>query len=918
MKNNVLFFTVLLCNLTLLAQQPKSVKPLPAEARSAKAGVTTRAVVIGISDYQDKDIPDLRFADKDAEAFANFLYSPAGGSLDADHLKLLLNSQATMAQFAKALDWLMENIKEGDQAIIYFSGHGDVEKKTLTQPGYLLCWDAPSQVYMAGGAFKLGDLQEVISTLSIQNKAKVVVITDACRSGSLAGNSVGGAQATAASLTKQFANEIKILSCQPDEYSIEGEQWGGGRGAFSFNLVDALYGLADQNNDLFVTLQEVGRYLEDHVTAEVAPLSQVPMVLGSRTERLAVVDAQLLTDLRTGKTSQMALLMPIELRGLEDKVLADVDSNIWNLYQLFNESLKNKAFFEPSTACADVYYEQLIREPNLVRLHPSIRRNYAAALQDGAQQIINIFIKTDVQQLECLGKSVLLEPIPRLLDRAAELLGEEHYMYRSMIARKLLFESMVFSWNKKNPDGQLADHCLKLCRQSLALEPQSPLPWYMMSKIYLDNLRLPDSAFICAREACKIAPNWVLPYVDLGNRLSSLDKFNLAKQALKESEAINPNHPYVINQNAIWHYLQNGQSNIEKAVELFEKYRVNGGQVYTCWNNSYGNALQLIGKYAESEKEYFNSIAMDSTESSTWDNLGLLYSKMGRYVEAEPALKKAVSLDSTNATAWSNLGNLYSLTGRYTEAEEVEKKAIFLDSTNVKYWLFLSRLYHKMNKVTESEQISIKAISIDSTYAASWHNLASLYMKLGRNAEAEPLLKKGISLDSTVAVLWNDLGMVSYFLKYPEADQFIKKAISLDSTYTTAWNNLGALYLFTGHYLEAQSVLKKSSAMDSTFATPYKYLGMAYLKTNQIDDARQAFLKSLKINPNYGGGLLGLAYILVLEKKLEEALRYVEQAIQKGITFEQLQNDTDLAPLRERSEQWQLLMKKHFPDKAKD
>ncbi len=52
-------------------------------------GATTRAVV-GISDYQDPGIPDLRYADRDAEAFANYLCSPAG-----DHLKVLTNQNAT-------------------------------------------------------------------------------------------------------------------------------------------------------------------------------------------------------------------------------------------------------------------------------------------------------------------------------------------------------------------------------------------------------------------------------------------------------------------------------------------------------------------------------------------------------------------------------------------------------------------------------------------------------------------------------------------------------------------------------------------------------------------------------------------------------------------------------------------------------
>jgi len=325
-----------LCLPDKTAAQQKSVTPLPAVVPQGgtKAGATY-AVVIGISDYQDPGIPDLRFADKDAEAFANFLRSPAGGSLDGDHLKLLLNSAATMAQFAAALDWLWEVSKEGDQAIIYFSGHGDVEKKSLTQPGFLLCWDAPSRVYMGGGAFALPMLQEVISTLSIQNKAKVVVITDACRSGTLSGSSIGGAQATAANLAKQYANEIKILSCQPNEYSIEGEQWGGGRGAFSFHLVDGLYGMADANTDASVNLMEIGRYLEDHVTSEVAPQSQVPMMVGNRTERLAAVFPDLLEQVRKNKAGQLPTFSPTDSRGIEEDVLAAADTSVRELYRLF-------------------------------------------------------------------------------------------------------------------------------------------------------------------------------------------------------------------------------------------------------------------------------------------------------------------------------------------------------------------------------------------------------------------------------------------------------------------------------------------------------------------------------------------------------------------------------------------------------
>ena len=151
---------------------------------------TTRAVVIGISDYQSPNIPDLRFADKDARAFAEWLRSPAGGAISDENIRLLTNEQATNARIGADLDWLVEVSQEGDEAIIYFSGHGDVETKTFSQFGFLLAWDSPPINYKVG-AYSIVYLQDVISTLSNLKKARVAIITDACHSGKLAGSTIG-------------------------------------------------------------------------------------------------------------------------------------------------------------------------------------------------------------------------------------------------------------------------------------------------------------------------------------------------------------------------------------------------------------------------------------------------------------------------------------------------------------------------------------------------------------------------------------------------------------------------------------------------------------------------------------------------------------------------------------------------------
>ena len=69
--------------------------------REGKMG-TIWAVVVGISRYKDTDL-NLRYADRDAEEFAEFLRSPEGGKVDNAHIRVLINEQATRQRIFEAL-----------------------------------------------------------------------------------------------------------------------------------------------------------------------------------------------------------------------------------------------------------------------------------------------------------------------------------------------------------------------------------------------------------------------------------------------------------------------------------------------------------------------------------------------------------------------------------------------------------------------------------------------------------------------------------------------------------------------------------------------------------------------------------------------------------------------------------------------
>lgn len=69
---------------------------------------STRAVVVGISEYQDASLPAAPGVRKDAELFAAFLRSRSGGLLPSHHIQLHTGAQATLAQFSTALAWIEE------------------------------------------------------------------------------------------------------------------------------------------------------------------------------------------------------------------------------------------------------------------------------------------------------------------------------------------------------------------------------------------------------------------------------------------------------------------------------------------------------------------------------------------------------------------------------------------------------------------------------------------------------------------------------------------------------------------------------------------------------------------------------------------------------------------------------------------
>lgn len=252
----------------------------------SKTGVRW-AVIIGISNYQDTEIPSLRYASSDAQAFYDWAISPDWGKYAPSQVKLLLDKEATGANIKKALfEWLRGALDE-DMVTIYFAGHGSPESPDSPTNLFLLPYDTQYKSIATTG-FPMWDIETALKRFIKANK--VVVIADACHSGGVGlsfdiarranrGIKINPISSGIQNLS-QVGDGVCVISASSDnQFSQESKRWGGGHGVFTYFLLKGLKGDADYNRDTSVTLGELTSYLSEQVRRETKN-AQSPTVAG--------------------------------------------------------------------------------------------------------------------------------------------------------------------------------------------------------------------------------------------------------------------------------------------------------------------------------------------------------------------------------------------------------------------------------------------------------------------------------------------------------------------------------------------------------------------------------------------------------------------------------------------------------------
>lgn len=231
------------------------------------------AIIVGISEYKHSDW-NLRFADRDAETFAQLLQTDSGGGFNPEYICQLINQDATTQNLTKALRSFLQQPAREDLVVVYLACHGSPD---INRPEnvYLLTHDT-DPVDIAGTALPMREINLALTENLLAEK--VIVLADTCHSAAIGNSSGRRSTQDQATVVNRYLQEVSkakngmalITSAEANEASFEDVKWGGGHGVFTYYLLEGMRGAADRNKNGIISVGELFEYVRENVKQATA------------------------------------------------------------------------------------------------------------------------------------------------------------------------------------------------------------------------------------------------------------------------------------------------------------------------------------------------------------------------------------------------------------------------------------------------------------------------------------------------------------------------------------------------------------------------------------------------------------------------------------------------------------------------
>src|SRR5580698_8129609 len=565
-----------------------------AATAAAQTGGQTYALLVGISKYAKPEL-SLQFADADASVFSRLLESPLGGSVPAANVLLLTDDKATTAAVRNGFqDFLKRRAGKNDTVVILIAGHGIADGKNAS----ILTYDSDPQD-LNSTALGMDELQSLFEG-QLSKVGRVLLFVDVCKAGT-----IGTIHNTTVASNVQQLGDIQgdlfgLLASRPREVSLEGPEFGGGHGVFSYFVIKGLEGAADQNHDGVVDADELIKYVSDQVPMATAN-KQHPREFGTYDNMLRLSDTR-----KPGiDVAQWRVLMdsrdggPLYLAGapqLTSGAQAAVDrfTSAINAGRLLPAD-PNNAFTALGEVKAAVTAEQYRERENQLRV----------ALENKGQQVLLRYLAGD-QTPQSRDE---FQSGARYMDAARTLTGESLFLE----GRQDFFQGRALLFDKKFPEAA------NLLEEAVRIDPGAAYGFNALGIAYLEQAQY-NKAIPAFRDAVRRAQHWSYPLHNVALAYVETGDFRSAIRAYQEAIRLTPQYSYLPYNLGLVYQRLNRRKDAETAYRKAEMLAPDSAEPF----NALGTLKASEGKRTEAEQLYRQALQKDPSLLPARHNLALL------------------------------------------------------------------------------------------------------------------------------------------------------------------------------------------------------------------------------------------------------------------------------------------------------